>query len=179
MKPLLTKKLGIKYRRFSSPTMATENDTSPVSGNVLKGLLTCRVCDCVMVPTSDNNHALVYRYYACNNHIKTRTCRSIMKIVPAEEIESRVVQEVWKKIRTSEVIMNIYELNKIEKKLSQNDIKALVDSVLDVWNALHPKEQRKIVRLLIARIDLHESHMDLEINLDGFNRLLLEFNENA
>ncbi len=71
-----------------------------------------------------------------------------MKIVPAEEIESRVVQEVWKKIRTSEVIMNIYELNKIEKKLSQSDIKALIDNVVDVWNALHPKrtaENRQIV----------------------------------
>lgn len=58
---------------------------------MLKGLLTCRVCDCGMVPTSGNNHGLTYRYYACNNHLKSRTCRSIMKIVPAEEIESRVV----------------------------------------------------------------------------------------
>jgi uncharacterized protein YpuA (DUF1002 family) len=86
---------------------------------------------------------------------------------------------VLKKIRTSEVILNIQELNKANKKLSPDDLKAIVDNVSEVWNALCPNEQRKIIRMLIANVDLHESHMDIEINLQGFNRLLLEFNENA
>lgn len=176
---IIDEEIWDKVQKIFKPNDGHRKRYATQSPAMLKGLLTCGVCNCGMIPTSGNNHGLVYRYYACNNHLKTRICRSVMKIVPAEEIESRVVQEVWKKIRTSEVIMNIYELNKIEKKLSQNDIKALIDNVVDVWNALHPKEQRKIVRLLIARIDLHESHMDLEINLDGFNQLLLEFNEDA
>jgi hypothetical protein len=84
---------------------------------------------------------------------------------------------VLKKIRTSEVILNIQELNKANQKLSPDDLKAMVDNVTEVWNALCPNEQRKIVRMLIASADLYENCMDLEINLHGFNRLLFEFNE--
>jgi hypothetical protein len=58
-------------------------------------------------------------------------------------------------------------------------MKVMVDNVAEVWNALCPNEQRKIIQMLIANVDLHETHMDLEINLQGFNRLLLEFNEPA
>jgi hypothetical protein len=86
---------------------------------------------------------------------------------------------VLKKIRTSEIILNIQELNKANRKLSPDDLKAMVDNVSEVWNALCPNEQRKIVRMLIASVELYETHMDLEINLQGFNRLLLEFNEPA
>jgi hypothetical protein len=143
---------------------------------MLKGLLRCGVCECGMTPTTSNNHGLTYRYYACNNHLKSRSCIGL-KIVPAEEIERRVVEEVLKNIRTSEVIMNIHEMNKAAQKLSQNDIKAMIDNISDVWNALCPSEQRKIVRMLIAKVELHENHMDLEINLEGFNRLLLEFHQ--
>jgi site-specific DNA recombinase len=143
---------------------------------MLRGLIDCGACNCGMTPTSGNNHGLTYRYYACNNHLKSRSCRGL-KIVPAEEIERRVTEEVLKKIRTSEVILNIQELNKANKKLSSEDLKTMVDNVAEVWNALCPNEQRKIVRMLVANVVLHESHMDLEINLEGFNRLLLEFNE--
>jgi site-specific DNA recombinase len=146
---------------------------------MLKGLLGCGVCGCGMTPTSSNNHGLTYRYYACNNHLKTRSCYSPMKIVPADEIERRVVEEVLKKIRTAEIIMNVYELNKSVGKLSRDDIKILINNVSEVWNSLCPNEQRKIVRMLILNVDLYESHMDLEIDLEGFNRLLLEFSENA
>jgi L-fucose isomerase-like protein len=129
-----------------------------------------------MTPTSGNNHGLTYRYYACNSHLKSRSCRGL-KIVSAEEIERRVTEEVLKKIRTSEVILNIQELNKANRKLSPDDLKVIVDNVAEVWNALCPNEQRKIVRMLIANVVLYESHMDLEMNLQGFNRLLLEFGE--
>ncbi|GHU20773.1 hypothetical protein FACS189472_12690 [Alphaproteobacteria bacterium] len=145
---------------------------------MLKGLISCGACNCGMIPTSSNNHGLTYRYYVCNNHLKSRSCNSL-KIVPAEEIEKGVVQEVLKKIRTSEVVMNIHELNKSSKKLSPDDLKIMIDNISEVWNALCPNEQRKIVRLLIAEVDLYETHLDLEINLNGFNKLLLEFNEHA
>jgi DNA invertase Pin-like site-specific DNA recombinase len=145
---------------------------------MLRGLIGCGICNCGMTPTSGNNHGLTYRYYACNNHLKSRSCHGL-KIVPAEEIERRVTEEMLKKICTSEVILNIQELNKASRKLSPEDIKVVVDNVSEVWNALCPNEQRKIVQMLIANVDLHETHMDLEINLQGFNRLLLEFNEPA
>ncbi|MDR2067538.1 MAG: recombinase family protein, partial [Holosporaceae bacterium] len=145
---------------------------------MLRGLIGCGACNCGMTPTSGVNHGLTYRYYACNNHLKSRSCRGL-KIVPAEEIERRVTEEVLKKIRTSEVILNIQELNKANRKLSPEDLKIMVDNVSEVWNALCPNEQRKIVRMLIAKVDIYENCMDLEINLQGFNRLLLEFSENA
>jgi hypothetical protein len=84
---------------------------------------------------------------------------------------------VLKKTRTSEIILHIQELNKANRKLSPNDLKIMVDNVAEVWNALCPNEQRKIVQILIANVVLYESHMDIEINLQGFNRLLLEFTE--
>jgi hypothetical protein len=145
---------------------------------MLRGLIDCGACHCGMTPTSGNNHGLTYRYYACNNRLKSRSCRGL-HIVPAEKIERQVTKEVLKKIRTSEVILNIQELNKANRKLSPDDIKIMVDNVSEVWNALCPNEQRKIIRMLIAKVDIYENCMDLEINLQGFNRLLLEFGENA
>ena len=145
---------------------------------MLRGLIDCGACNCGMTPTAGNNHGLTYRYYTCNNHLKSRSCRGL-KIVPAEGIERRVMEEVLKKIRTSEVILNIQELNKTNRKLSPDDLKVMVDNVAEVWNALCPNEQRKIVRMLVANVVLYESHVDIEINLQGFNRLLLEFSESV
>jgi hypothetical protein len=164
-------------QKIFKPNGAHSKRYATHSPAMLKGLISCGACNCGMTPTSSNNHGLTYRYYVCNNHLKSRSCDGL-KIVPAEEVEKRVTQEVLKKIRSSEIIMNIHELNKASKKLSQDDLKIMIDNIYEVWNALCPREQRKIVRLLIAKVDLHESHMDLEINLEGFNKLLLEFNEN-
>jgi hypothetical protein len=161
-----------------TPNDAHRKRYATQSPAMLRGLIDCGACNCGMTPTSGNNHGLTYRYYACNNHLKSRSCRGL-RIVPAEEIERQITKEVLKKIRTSEIIMNIQELNKANQKLSPDDLKATVDNVSEVWNALCPNEQRKIVRMLIANVDIYENCMDLEINLQGFNRLLLEFNEPA
>jgi DNA invertase Pin-like site-specific DNA recombinase len=167
-----------KVQQIFIPNDAHRKRYATQSPAMLRGLIGCGACGCGMTPTSGNNHGLIYRYYACNNHLKSRSCRGL-KIVPAEEIERRVIAEVLKKIRTPEVILDIQELNKANQKLSSDDIKVMVDNVAEVWNALCPNEQRKIVRLLVTGVDLYETHLDLKINLHGFNKLLLEFGENV
>jgi hypothetical protein len=44
----------------------------------------------------------------------------------------------------------------------------------EAWNYLYQAEQRKIVRLLVNTVEIHENGLKLNLNLDGFDNLLME-----
>jgi site-specific DNA recombinase len=63
-------------------------------GALLRGLLRCSACDCVMTHTYTSKRNRRYRYYVCNNaqQLGRRTCPA--PSVSAEQIEQFVVDEI-------------------------------------------------------------------------------------
>ncbi|MDR2646006.1 MAG: zinc ribbon domain-containing protein [Holosporaceae bacterium] len=54
----------------------------------------CARCNVTMTPTYAYNHGLRYRYYSCSNHIRCKSCMSVFKTIPAEDVGQKVIDEV-------------------------------------------------------------------------------------
>ncbi|GHT92024.1 integrase [Alphaproteobacteria bacterium] len=142
----------------------------------LKGLLKCGTCGATMSPTACNNHGLKYRYYTCNNHIRFKRCNSAVKNVPADSIESRVIEEVLQKLKSPEVMLKIQELAK-ENTVDEKQLQTSLQNLSETWTYLYPQEQMRIMKLLVDFIEIKEDSLNIQMNMDGFNTLLLGLGE--
>ncbi|GHT94231.1 hypothetical protein FACS1894122_10650 [Alphaproteobacteria bacterium] len=138
----------------------------------LKGLLKCGVCGAIMRPTACNNNGLKYRYYTCNNHIRFKSCKSAVRNVPAEGIEEKVVEEVLMKLKSPEIMLKIQELAN-ENAVDEKQLRSSLEKLSETWTYLYPQEQMRIMNLLINFIELREDGLNIQMNMDGFNTLLL------
>jgi site-specific DNA recombinase len=127
------------------------------SASLLKGLLHCLACACRMTPT----HALTnsgkrYRYYVC-----TASLRAGRHCCPAPSLAAPLVEQV--------VLEQV-------KVLTQHC--ACVQELLDhAWTTLAPRDQARLVRLLIERVDYDGKAGKLALLLRprGVERLAEEF----
>ncbi|GHU19462.1 integrase [Alphaproteobacteria bacterium] len=138
----------------------------------LKGLLKCGACGATMTPTSCNNHGLKYRYYTCNTHFRSNSCNSPIRNVSAEGLEARVIDEVLLKLKSLEVMLKIQELAK-ENAVDEKQLRSSLENLGETWKYLYPQEQSRIMRLLINFIELRENGLNIQMNMNGFNTLLL------
>ena len=155
-------------------------DTAPVkhhfsssSVSFLRGFLKCS-CGAQMKSMYCCNHGLRYRYYICSNHSRYKTCNSPYRNLPAESIERAVLDEIFKIMRSPEVVSSINKLAEKNKEVSRNDLMLALKNLNDVWNFLYQAEQRKIVKMLISSVELKDRGIKITLNLDGFDSLFVQ-----
>ncbi len=140
------------------------------SGALLKGLLRCAPCDKSMVYTFTTKGNRRYRYYTCTTAQKQGWNACPSKSVPAEQIERFVIEQVRTIVQDPAVRSMVLEQARaeaLEEMASsctgegrvRNDLvtKSEVDSALatftPLWDSLSPREQARVVHLLIQRVD--------------------------
>lgn len=122
------------------------------SSSFLKGFIKCQKCDVAMTPTYAYNHGLRYRYYACSNHIRHKSCESVFKTIPAEDVEEKVIEEIVRTIRSPEILTNITRLADEHAEISKQNLVMALKNLNDVWACLYPTEQQKIVSVLTEEV---------------------------
>lgn len=140
----------------------------------LKGILKCEQCGTAMTPTYAYNHGLRYRYYTCSNHIRHKSCTSKFKTVPADDIEQKVLEEIFKILRSPEVLLEINKLVENEQNsdvLKANMISA-INNLIEVWGFLYPTEQYKISKIIMDVVTISDEGIKIKMNLDGFDCVL-------
>lgn len=70
--------------------------------------------------------------------------------------------------------MHVNKLAEKRKDISKNDLMLALKNLNDVWKYLYPAEQRKIANMLINRVEIHVDGIKLDMNLEGFDDLLLQ-----
>ena len=148
-----------------------ENMMSP---SFLKGIIRCESCDAPMIPTYCVKNGMRYRYYSCQKHLKFKSCDSAFKNVPAGPVEEQVVSEIIRILKSPEILVHIDKLAEENKEISHEDVLDALKNLNDVWGYLYQAEQRKIVKQLINSVQIQNSGLKMNLNLDGLNRLLIE-----
>ena len=49
-----------------------------------------------------------------------------------------------------------------------------IKNLNEVWSYLYQAEQRKIIYMLINRIEMLETEIKIDLNLDGFDNLIMQ-----
>ena len=70
--------------------------------------------------------------------------------------------------------MHVNKLAEKRKDVSKTDLMLALKNLNDVWKYLYPAEQRKIANILINRVETHTDGIKLDVNLEGFDDLLLQ-----
>ena len=70
---------------------------------LLKNLIRCQVCDVSMTPTYTKKKDKRYRYYACSNHLRGKSCTSHHKTIASNEVDEFIAKHVRTFLKTPQV----------------------------------------------------------------------------
>ena len=126
-------------------------------GAILRGLLRCKACDRSMThvfTTSRGKNSKQYRYYRCVGSIKRGACTCPSGSLPAAEIEQLVVGEARAALTDRALIKQIIEEGRKanDQQLDQEEANRLLAGFEGVWEQLIPREQARVLRLLIEHV---------------------------
>jgi hypothetical protein len=100
-----------------------------------------------MTPTYCYKNNKKYRYYACSNHLRKKSCDSANRNMPAGDVEAFVTKAV-RKLLTNPAITALTIHNLHAAGISLDAAQQALKNIDKVWETLHFQEQRKIVKLL-------------------------------
>jgi site-specific DNA recombinase len=138
---------------------------------ILKGLL-FGPDGAAMSPTHTRKGGKLYRYYISQSVIKRGTDACPVRQVPAAEIERIVIEQIRSLLLSPEVIVATWRAaQKAGTSLGENDVRIALAEFEPLWAELFPAEQARIIELLVERVDLSPTGIDLRLRIDGLTSL--------
>jgi len=154
-------------QRFMNAT-PTNTDLTRKSDYVsaLKGLLYCGHCGGMMtMAATTRKNGKRYSYYKCSRDSRRAISSCPVKQVAATTLEDVVFEQISAVFRTPAMAARLAGLN-------GTDAGGMADALgKPFWAAATSVEKRRLVELLIERIQLHEDRMDLELKAEGIMAL--------
>jgi hypothetical protein len=124
-----------------------------------------------MTPTYTKKKDKRYRYYACSNHLRGKSCISHHKTIASNEVERFVVQQVREILKCPEITAKT--LKSLEGQIATDEAFAMLQQIDVIWDSLFAIEQYRIICLLIKAVFVREDGIDVRIHTDGLQSLLL------
>lgn len=95
--------------------------------------------------------------------------------LPGAMVEEAVIGEIRRMLRTPEVAARTARaVRKDRPDLDETTVVAALAKFDDLWKALIPAEQARIVQLLVERVDVGQEGVDIRLRVDGLARLVHE-----
>jgi hypothetical protein len=152
---------------------SASNELYKPSNSLLKDIIKCGCCDCTMTPTFCNKKGRKYRYYACSNHLRKKSCLSENKNMPAGEVEefvSKAVRKLLKNPAITALTLHKLDASGIALDFAQNVPK----NIEKLWDTLHFNERQRIIRLLIKNVIIDNNGVKILLNPEGTHELIME-----
>lgn len=126
-------------------------------------------------PTYTKKGGKLYRYYVSQTILKhgARTCP--VGRVPAGEIEASVVSQLRTVFRQPEIVAGTWRAAQRDPSAAnEQDVRRALEQLDPVWDELFPAEQARIASLLIERVDVTETELNVRLRIDGLADLAEE-----
>jgi hypothetical protein len=139
---------------------------------LLKGLI-FDPTGCAMSPTHTRKGGKLYRYYVSQSVLKHGPGACPIGRVPADEIESAVVEQLRGLLRTPEIIVATWRTaRQAGSDIPEHEVRDALERLDPLWDELFPAEQARIVQLLVERVDITLDGADISLRTDGLTSLL-------
>jgi len=143
---------------------------------LLKGLIFTETGR-AMTPAYTKKGSRLYRYYVSTDAIRGRcAARTAAPLrLPADVVETAVVREIRRLVRSPEIVAQAVAAARQEAaSLDERDVIASLSRFSDVWSALFPAEQARIVRLLVERVTVTADGLAVDLRTDGLGAVVRE-----
>lgn len=147
---------------------------------ILRGLLFAPNGDRMLPTATKKKSGKRYRYYLPYSDKKFGRGSNPFGIVPAEQIEALVLEQVKSALQAPEMIQAVWDaVQKLDATVSEPAVVLAMRNLSVVWNEMFPEERCRLVRLLIARVQLKDEGIDIEWHPTGWSALLAELVPNS
>ena len=97
------------------------------------------------------------------------------RAVPAAEVEAAVVGQLRASFRQPEIIVGTWRAARAEQDdITEDEAREALLQLDPLWDELFPAEQARIVQLLVERVDVRMSGVEVRLRADGLTGLVRE-----
>jgi hypothetical protein len=156
-----------------SPRLRAKNTRAQIPA-LLKGIIFTET-GTAMTPTATKKGSRLYRYYASMDLIRNRPIGDIAGPLrlPAGMVEDAVIGEIRRMIRAPEIAARV--IKALRKESAAVDEKAVIKALGEfeqIWTALYPAEQTRIIQLLVDRVTVGTSGIAVDLRQEGLGSVL-------
>ena len=131
-------------------------------------------------PTHTRKGGRLYRYYVSQTVLKHGAGACPIGRVPAGEIEAAVIDQLRAVFRQPEIVAGTWKAARTQDDgITQADARAALQTLDPLWDELFPAEQARIVALLVERVDIGISGLNVRLRMDGLAALASEITADA
>jgi hypothetical protein len=130
-----------------------------------------------MTPASTKKGSRLYRYYVSTDATRGRkpAGTSAPLRLPADVVETAVLREVRRLVRTPEIVAQaVVAARRETPNIDEHHVIAAVDRFSEIWSALFPAEQARIVKLLVERVTVTADGLAVDLRTDGLGTVVRE-----
>ena len=128
-----------------------------------------------MSPTYTRKGPKVYRYYVSQELIRRGSGTCPIGRVPAGEIEAAVIDQLRGIFRQPEIIVGTWRAARAEQDdITEDEAREALLQLDPLWDELFPAEQARIVQLLVERVDVRMSGVEVRLRPNGIAGLVRE-----
>jgi site-specific DNA recombinase len=141
---------------------------------LLKGIIFTET-GVAMTPTATKRRSRLYRYYTSMDLIRNRSAgpNAGPQRLAAGMVEEVVIGEMRRMIRAPEVAARTIDaFHQEAPKVDEQAIIAAVGNFDQLWDALFPVEQARIVRLLVERVTIGTQGIAVDLRSDGVGAIV-------
>jgi site-specific DNA recombinase len=141
---------------------------------LLKGLI-FGPTGCAMSPTHTRKGGRLYRYYVSQDVLRRGPAASPIGRVPAGEVEAAVIHQLRALLCAPEIVVATWRAARADiEGLTEADVREALQRLDPLWDELFPAEQARIVQLLVERVDVDTTGIDVRLRTGGLRSMLGE-----
>jgi site-specific DNA recombinase len=126
-----------------------------------------------MTPTHTRRNGRLYRYYVSMDVLKDGASSCSVRRLPAGDIENAVVGQLRVLLRAPEIIVQTWRAaRKVDRTITEAEVRDAIERLDPLWDELFPAEQARIVQLLVERIDVGPTGLDIHLRTEGLTTLV-------
>lgn len=120
-----------------------------------------------LVPTGTRRRGKMHRYYVSSMALKHGYKNASIPSLPAKEIEFLVVEHLKELLKQPEIIFTTWQVLSKQEAFSEDQVREALNDLSEVWSLLFPNEQRRLIKLLVSRIDVHQQGIRIRFHQEG------------
>jgi hypothetical protein len=128
-----------------------------------------------MAPAYTKKGSRLYRYYVSTDAVRERNPlkSGVPPRLPADVVETSVLREVGRLVRAPEIVaQTVGAARKEMPSIGEREVVAAMDRFGELWSALFPAEQARIVRLLVERVTMTSDGLVMDLRTDGLGAVV-------
>ena len=116
-----------------------------------------------------------YRYYLPMRDLKEHAGASGLPRMPAAELESAVLDQLRNILRAPNLLSDLVpQAKKLDPTLDEAKVTVAMTRLDLIWDQLFPAEQTRIVKLLIEKVIVSPSDLEVRLRANGIEQLVQE-----